>query len=311
LTCCKQIKDILRAWPIDRTIQALRQRSARLAATQATVLQEQQQALTSLEDVVATLSKQAAEAREAERGAFLLREERIKIYDMAKCEGRPQTEIDIQHALIKQAEELHVNKRMLVAELEHKLKVEKAKLRETQVTIDGGLNYLCDLPLKDVEDVLAAPGLARHPYLACDVPAGIALSFMLHRGHFLVKDIGNSTHLRPDNLLHSLLTCLRYGRSLVINVRDRDLINEAVPVVQNAFEAVQCGLWAKIADRSIVEPTHYRSLITDAIVRATPEFDPEEFSAALSQKFVLCLLTSEQFPPQSLLDTTGSCRILV
>lgn len=307
LQCCPAIKSKLRAWPIAKTLEKISRRAESMGAAVAEAVAAQEVEEVSLQQAVSALTASLQDARQKERESFALREERIVIYDVAKGEGRPASSLAIQAELIQASEEQHTQARMRVAELEHKLKAEAAKLRAITVAREGGLHFDFDGTLANMEEAVTGPA-PRHPVLLVDATAGgTSLSFMTYRGVFMVKDVGNSHHFSPDHLRMALLSCLLTGRTLVINMRDKS-VPETIEFVRSRFEALQSGLWSLVLTKAITEPRHYEPWLTDAFVSANPDFDKRQFHDALRSKFTLVLWTSDPLPPQDVLNAYFAVR---
>jgi hypothetical protein len=228
------------------------------------------------------------------------RETRIKEYDTAKQEGRV-AHLDIADQMIKKAAAEAEERRKHVSMLEQRLKSTEAKLREHTVTMQGGIKYDADIGIGQLEDVVFSDegnhmkSSGKSVPLVVD-PSGSGMTFLTYRSA-LVVDIGNSHHMHPRQMALNILGCLRFGKPLVINLRDKPL-PIALQILQEKADAAHPGLYQQLVRKTIREPINYERLITEDIVRENKELDKKTFTPYFTERFVVVLMSQNKFPEE-------------
>jgi hypothetical protein len=159
--------------------------------------------------------------------------------------------------------------------------------------VEVGLGQLEDVVLSDVGDVVRDSGRV---CLVVD-QSGDALRLLSYKP-VIILDVGNSHHMQPEQLRLSLLGALRYGKPLLVNLRDREL-SEAFALVRGRFEQLAAGLFAKVMSRAVRHKEHFKPLVTEAVEAAHPELMHERLVPVFTEKFAFRLLTHETAPPDA------------
>lgn len=304
-----EAKALLKTWD-PKLLQLGQQRDQAKQATKKALAESHKAESAKLSEGLQAMKDRLAALKLKEREAFENREEQIKIYDLAKVEGK-QHGFEIQDGIIKKAEKELEELRAQLVELEFKVKQEKARVREFEVSADGGLTFMTKCSLHDVSDTISGPLLGRHPYLFVDAPNNECLTFMSYRNQFMVRDIGNTKHYLPENIILDVLMALRWGRTYTIEGRDLDLATEVIPRARDKIEAASKGLWGHMCKRTVTQKVVYESLITDALVASNPDLTRSSFRSDFVEKFRLVIVTVDQYPDQSLLNEYGSVQVVI
>ena len=315
LQCGPEIKAVLKAWPIAKTIQLQRARQSGQSAAQATQQKEQEAKVADITKDVASLEAQLKEAEEAHAESIRVREQRIREYDLMKCENRGTADQETMlHNLIKEAEADETAKRLKKEELRMHVRKARVQLREQEAGMSGGLKYDVDATLTSLEDLL---GEAKKVVLVVDETKGDVTKFLTYRPVLLI-DVGHSQHMHNVDLRLSILSSLRYGRTLCVLLRDWDSseslerlnkslnsINDLLPEKQRfkkpLLELIESG--------EIKQSSCYENLITEELEKERNEFFRNRFSEDNVEKFHFALITEMPFPPQELLSRFYSVRI--
>ncbi|KAM5280698.1 IQ motif and ankyrin repeat domain-containing protein 1 [Ctenodactylus gundi] len=148
----------------------------------------------------------------------------------------------------------------------------------------------------DVRDLVVPP---RWPLIVD--PSGQAATFLRYQDTNYV-DAMNPEHLRPETIRLALLGALRYGKPLVFDLHEVDLL----PVVQQQLEVVQPGLAQALLSRRLLEQERYLSLLrpTDG-----PEYDPAQFQEARLGNFRLFFVTQVRWLPAEQLQVLLPVRV--
>lgn len=293
--------EVLKSWDFNRTLQILS--AAQGAKSSADAAKAEADKLQAANFKSATLNlKEAYDATLAEyKAAVSLREERIKEYDRAKCEGRLQV-LDVAEGLIKQAEAKVEETKSKLSGLEVKLKASEAKERQHQVAMQGGIRYDIEVTIAQLEDVLIADvgghmaSKGKKVPLAID-PTSNGLTFLTYRNVLLV-DIANSHHMHPKQIKLNVLGCLRFGKPLLINLRDKPL-EEALATLKARCEAANSNLYQwLVVDKSIKDPRQYEQLIDDEVEADNAELNRKRFTPVFTEKFVVALISQQSLPDE-------------
>lgn len=112
----------------------------------------------------------------------------------------------------------------------------------------------------------------------------------------------HGTAMGIDKLRLSLLGAIRYGKPMVIDLMDVDILDH----VKEQFEKIEKGLWEKIIKREIHKNSLYESLIREA---DGEQYKPQNFIEEMSENFVFMVLSSSHLPPDELLTQMYVLRI--
>eukprot|EP00756_Hemistasia_phaeocysticola_P003345 Hpha_TRINITY_DN12201_c0_g2::TRINITY_DN12201_c0_g2_i1::g.17048::m.17048 len=112
----------------------------------------------------------------------------------------------------------------------------------------------------------------------------------------------NSRDLEPEALRKALLGALRYGKPMVLDLMDVDIHER----VEEAFQAIQDGLWGKVLNRSVTKEEVYKTLIQESDGK---EYLPQNFPPGNAEKFAFVLLCANRLPPKELMDRMFVYRI--
>lgn len=296
------IMDILRAWPIERTLTLLKQSAVKRADAVADAQAQEVAKHEKLEENAASLRNLLVETQKALSDAVARREERIHTYDMCKCERRDNVDFAMLDSLIKESMRDVDQLKIRCDEIELRLKKAQAEVRTHAIELQGGMTFdmqssldqLEDVALHDVGGTIARSG--KKARLIVD-PAGTALTLLTYKSCTLV-DIGNSHHMCAEQIVLNVLGCLRHGKPFVINIRDKELA-DALVTLRAKFDAVSRGLLDDVLSHAISDPAKYLHLVTDEIEAAHPSLTRKSFSPTFTEKFVCALITSQQYPDEA------------
>ncbi|XP_047641545.1 IQ motif and ankyrin repeat domain-containing protein 1 isoform X2 [Phacochoerus africanus] len=132
-------------------------------------------------------------------------------------------------------------------------------------------------------------------------PSGQAAVFLRYQDTNYV-DAVNPEHLRPERLRLALLGALRFGKPLVVDLREVDVF----PAVQRQLEAVQPGLARELLSRALLERERYLSLLRP---NDGPEYGPAQFQEARLGHFRLFFVTKVRWPPAEQLRVLLPVRV--
>jgi hypothetical protein len=298
LDCEADIIEQLKKWDFGKTLKLLAQKSANAENQAAAKADEDQKKAAEFKSAADVLKEEHDAVLEQYKAAILLREERIKEYDRSKCEGRLQV-LDVAEGLIKQAEKQVEETKTKLSVLQQKLKSSEAKLREHQVAMQGGIKYDAEIGIAQLEDVIFADvgdhiqKSGRPVPLVID-PTGNGLTFLTYRNALLV-DIANSHHMHPKQMLLNILGCLRFGKPLVVNLRDKTL-QDALTTLKTKCEGAHAGLYDLLISKEVRHPQNYEKLITPEVEAENHELNKKRFTPVFTEKFVVAFLSQQPFP---------------
>ena len=108
-------------------------------------------------------------------------------------------------------------------------------------------------------------------------------------------DLFNPKETRSESVRLALLGSIRFGKMLIIDMRDVDMWSQAGTI----FDQIQPGLFDAILSSDILKQQNYVSL-----VRADDgeEYQKGNFMHGRVDKFRLIVLTKIPYPPEYLLD---------
>jgi len=175
-----------------------------------------------------------------------------------------------------------------------------AKKAETKPVLKPVKREFMDVGLKQIKPMLIVEsdnGILKSgkAALLCD-PSTRALTLMRYGEDVVLIDAFDPSPLEAEKLRHSLLFALRWGRTIVLNMEENDMTD----VINDAFERVNPGLWAKIQDRSITKVDNIKPLLRDTDAQ---EFKTEyQYLDENLEKFRCILYTSSDNPKDNLKD---------
>ncbi|XP_077022703.1 IQ motif and ankyrin repeat domain-containing protein 1 isoform X2 [Tamandua tetradactyla] len=221
-----------------------------------------------------------------------------------KCEQKHLDKAELTLQAIRDAEAQVDRLRQEAQRAEEALALARLELRERSTEEEEAPGLKCqvielhDVLMKDVGDRIRADG--RWP-LVID-PSGQAATFLRYQDTNYVDTV-NPEHLRPEKLRLALLGALRYGKPLVLDLREVDLF----AAVQQQLEAVQPGLAQELLSRALLQGERYLSLRRKA---DGPEYGPTQFQEARVAQFRLFFVTRVRWPPDEQLRALLPVRVL-
>jgi hypothetical protein len=299
--CESHIAEVLRQWDFSKTLKILEQRAGSQAAAAVAKTAENEHVAAEFKSSSETLKQEYENAVAIYKAAIQLREERIKEYDRAKCEGRLQV-LDVAEGLIKASEAKVEETKIKVSVLEQKYKASDAKLRQHQVAMQGGIKYDTEITIAQLEDVIFADVGAQITNAKKVVPlvvdpSGNGLTFLTYRNCLLI-DIANSHHMHPKQLRLNILGCLRFGKPLLINLRDKPL-DVALATLKEKCEGSLTNLYQwLVLDKTIKEPSKYEQLISDEVEAENNELNRRRFTPTFTERFVVALISQQPYPEE-------------
>ena len=125
-------------------------------------------------------------------------------------------------------------------------------------------------------------------------PSGQVSIFLKYRDTNFI-DMFIPTHTVSDTVRLALLGAIRFGKMLVIDMRDVDMWYQVAVM----FEQVQPDLLASLLSRDILQEEKYMSLVKP---EDSEEYQKVTFMHGRVHKFCMTVLTKLAYPPESLLD---------
>uniref|UniRef100_A0A8D1NGA8 IQ motif and ankyrin repeat containing 1 n=2 Tax=Sus scrofa TaxID=9823 RepID=A0A8D1NGA8_PIG len=248
---------------------------------------------------VQQLAKAQQQCHKQLQQAYCELNRRVAEHDRCERRGAARAELTLQ--AIKDAEAQVDRLRQEAQKAEETLAQARLEQRErTQEEAPGlkcQVTELHDVLLRDVGDRIRADG--RWP-LVID-PSGQAAVFLRYQDTNYV-DAVNPEHLRPERLRLALLGALRFGKPLVVDLREVDVF----PAVQRQLEAVQPGLARELLSRALLERERYLSLLRP---NDGPEYGPAQFQEARLGHFRLFFVTKVRWPPAEQLRVLLPVRV--
>uniref|UniRef100_A0A8C5BRJ6 IQ motif and ankyrin repeat containing 1 n=1 Tax=Gadus morhua TaxID=8049 RepID=A0A8C5BRJ6_GADMO len=161
----------------------------------------------------------------------------------------------------------------------------------------GGTGVLCRV--RDLDDVLFKDvgGKIRHDGrwpLVVD-PGGQAASFLRYRDTNYL-DAVSPGGLQADRLRVSLLGAIRFGKPLVIDMKEAELFDS----VLSQLEQVMPGLGKELFSKELLRKERYLSLVRSS---DGPSYARTEFRSDRIENFALIIITKQRHPQEHLLKT--------
>ncbi|GAX77970.1 hypothetical protein CEUSTIGMA_g5412.t1 [Chlamydomonas eustigma] len=163
-----------------------------------------------------------------------------------------------------------------------------------------GIKELDDVLVRDVGNKIKSDG--RWP-LIID-PSGQASVFLRYLDTNYVNAL-SSNNLEPNRLRRSILGAVRYGKPVVLDLMDCDVLWEEMPKI---FDSVQPGLLSSILDKSLITTDKYLALTRQ---EDGEEYEPNKFQECRISAFKFILLTTESQPNEEMTEKFYSLRVLV
>lgn len=297
LKCGAPCKAILKEWDFPKTLKLLAEREFKLMAEMEKKREEDAKRELTAAEHLATVEEQLREAREARKSAFHIRERRIKEYDEAKCAGKGADVLSLMDRLIKQSIEEEQMGRLRVEMLEKEVRNAKKDHRAAEAAVSSSSHWDITVPLGQLEEtalddvggVIAATGKMCLVIDACKQAA----SYLTYRPVTLLE-AGNSHHMSSAFLVFNLLSCLRFGKSLIVNCGAIELA-ETVMRVQTALESARPNLFQDVLTGNL--KNNFETLLTDAVVKQYEFLHIKYFSMPFMMRFKLVLVSNEIIPP--------------
>ncbi|XP_031435342.1 IQ motif and ankyrin repeat domain-containing protein 1 [Clupea harengus] len=208
-----------------------------------------------------------------------------------------QAKVTLQ--VVHDAEEVLAKAQQAAQQAADQLSLAKLTLREQSggdaVIERGGvrcmLKDLDDVLLKDIGGKIKQDG--RWPLIVD--PSGQAATFLRYRDTNYL-DAMHSDNMKPDTLRLALLGAIRYGKALVINMMDVDLLES----VENQLNQVSPGLSSQLMSKELLKEERYLNLVRSS---DGPQYDRTEFRPDRLEMFSLVMLTKQRHPSDVLLTT--------
>lgn len=134
-------------------------------------------------------------------------------------------------------------------------------------------------------------------------PSGQVSIFLKYRDTNYI-DMFIPKHTESEVLRLALMGAIRFGKMLVVDMRDVDMWYQ----VGMVFDRVQPGLLDSLLSREILQGEKYMSLVRPG---DSEEYQKTSFMHGRLDKFCLTVLTRIKYPPQNLLDTFYTVTIVV
>eukprot|EP01062_Namystynia_karyoxenos_P063823 TRINITY_DN5660_c3_g1_i1.p1 TRINITY_DN5660_c3_g1~~TRINITY_DN5660_c3_g1_i1.p1 ORF type:complete len:553 (+),score=243.14 TRINITY_DN5660_c3_g1_i1:116-1774(+) len=234
-------------------------------------------------------------------------EERILEYDKLTrmVAGERQEVIDAALSALHDAEKHKEEVKEQLDEAQDKLYQARLKLRVHQKKelnaddpgVEIKVKALPEVAIVDVGGKIAAEG--KWPFVI-DY-SGQARIFLQYRDTNYVNAI-NGHHMEPEMLRKALLGAIRYGKPMVVDLMDVDILDR----VKEQFNKVEAGLWEKILTRQITKNEGFKSLIKE---EDGADYRPQNFPFGNIEAFRFLVLCSNRLPPDELLTQMYVLRI--
>eukprot|EP01065_Artemidia_motanka_P017457 TRINITY_DN20933_c0_g1_i2.p2 TRINITY_DN20933_c0_g1~~TRINITY_DN20933_c0_g1_i2.p2 ORF type:complete len:479 (+),score=190.13 TRINITY_DN20933_c0_g1_i2:286-1722(+) len=174
---------------------------------------------------------------------------------------------------------------------------QKKELDAEEPGIEIKVKALPEVAIVDVGGKIAAEG--KWPFVI-DY-SGQARVFLQYRDTNYLNAV-NGRHLEPEMLRKALLGAIRFGKPMVLDFMDVDILER----VKEAFSAVEPGLWEKVLTRAIVRSDGFASLIKE---EDGPDYKPQNFPSINVENFRFMVLCASRLPPDELLQQMYVLRI--
>ncbi|XP_063047333.1 IQ motif and ankyrin repeat domain-containing protein 1-like [Engraulis encrasicolus] len=237
----------------------------------------------SLRGEVDTLQKEHERCQKELKKAYIELNKRITEHDKCADKGMEQATVTLQ--VVHDAEEVLAKAQLAAQQAADQLSLAKLTLREQSggdaVAERGGVRCLLKVCV------------CRWP-LIID-PSGQAATFLRYRDTNYV-DAMHPENMKPDTLRLALLGSIRYGKALVVNMMEVDLMES----VENQLNQVFPGLSSQLLSKEILQDEKYLDLVQPS---DGPQYDRTEFRQDRLEMFSLVMVTKQRHPSDALLTT--------
>jgi hypothetical protein len=230
-----------------------------------------------------------------------------------KCEGKPEDAMAVLLDMVQKAELQADEAQKVLETVEPKYKKARraAYVKEAELKgEDPDARYDLVIGLNGLEDIVVNHGGDEVDYGNDDVDnatkikrkkipliidrTGTALTYLTYRA-VTILDLANGRQMSPDQLRLAVIGGLRYGKPMLINLRNKDL-SEAFVTLQHKFSRVAEDMFLALVKGQARDEKVYRKWITDDIVKQHPEFHFKMFVPSDTLRFRFILLTHEEQP---------------
>ncbi|XP_007893326.1 IQ motif and ankyrin repeat domain-containing protein 1 [Callorhinchus milii] len=298
--------NVLQGWDLTTTDTMLHKMEAVKEKRLQMEQQQRQKEAAKLQDQVSELTKEAVRSQKEMHKAYAELNKRMNEHDKCERDNMGKTAITLQ--AIHDAEAVLEVARATATTTQEKLSVAKMELREKQQEdssslpmkgINCNIRELDDVLLKDVGNKIRNDG--RWP-LIID-PSGQAAVFLRYLDTNYVNAL-NPNQMQPSVLRINLLGAIRFGKMLVIDMMEVNLME----VVTRMMEQIQTALMDELLNKQLLQNDRYLSLIRAG---DGPEYSPMEFSPVRAEKFKFLLITKVQNLPDEMLSTFYPIHIVI
>ncbi|CAL8366470.1 unnamed protein product [Gadus morhua 'NCC'] len=295
----ESVAGVLRGWDLSLTDSMLTTMEAE-TQRRAEEEQEHEEALTDgLKQGLELVQKEHERCqRELQRARTQL-SKRISEHDACSGKGMEPATLTVTLQTVHGAEGVLSDAREAARRASDQLSLAKLAVRERSggdsVPENGGV--LCRV--RDLDDVLFKDvgGKIRHDGrwpLVVD-PGGQAASFLRYRDTNYL-DAVSPGGLQADRLRVSLLGAIRFGKPLVIDMKEAELFDS----VLSQLEQVMPGLGKELFSKELLRKERYLSLVRSS---DGPSYARTEFRSDRIENFALIIITKQRHPQEHLLKT--------
>ncbi|XP_062374929.1 IQ motif and ankyrin repeat domain-containing protein 1-like isoform X2 [Sardina pilchardus] len=287
----------LKSWDVSVTDSMLKKMEAERERREGEEQKVKEAETVRLRGEVERLQKEHERSQKELKKAYTELNKRITEHD--KCEGKGMEQAKVTLQVVHDAEEVLEKAQLSAQQATDQLSQAKLTLREQSggdAVIDCGgvrclLKDLDDVLLKDIGGKIKQDG--RWPLIVD--PSGQAATFLRYRDTNYL-DAMHPENMKPDTLRLALLGAIRYGKALVINMMDVDLLE----TVENQLNQVSPGLSSQLMSKELLQEERYLNLVrsTDGPQYSRTEFRPDRLEA-----FNLVMVTKQRHPSDALLTT--------
>ncbi|KAK3259728.1 hypothetical protein CYMTET_31288 [Cymbomonas tetramitiformis] len=304
-----EIREMLEAFDLSKTDKLVAQFNARKAEKEASIKAQSMAKINEKASEV-TSAKEAYERDQKNlKKAHQELEKRIHEYDTVVGEAKPEELCNITLQTVKDAEKTLEEMKVLADESADNFRSVKLALRnlkdaegaedEDEVGIRIELKELDEVLMRDVGNKIRDSG--KWP-LVIDVSKQVSVFLRYTDTNYV--NACSSTNMEPNKLRRSLLGGIRYGKPMVLDLMDVDLMDE----IERAFDVIEFGLFDEIMSKGLLQNEAYMKLIRKD---DGEEYHPNKFQDSRAQKFKLIIITSNRDPKESLVESTYVMRVKV
>ncbi|KAL2082884.1 hypothetical protein ACEWY4_020657 [Coilia grayii] len=285
----------LQGWDISLTDGMLKKMEAERERREGEERKQREAETERLRGEVHQLQKEHDRCQRELKKAYIELNRRITEHDKCERKGMEQTKVTLQ--VVHDAEEVLAKAQLAAQQAADQLSLAKLTLREQSggdaVAERGGVRCLLkdldDVLIKDVGGKIKQDG--RWPLIVD--PSGQAATFLRYRDTNYV-DAMHPENMRPDTLRVALLGAIRYGKALVINMMDVDLLES----VENQLNQVSLGLFSQLMSKELLQEERYLNLVRSS---DGPQYARTEFRRDRLETFRLVVVTKQRHPSDALL----------